>query len=506
MKRAFLLVLLLGTGTAPADVLHLVDGGVLEGRVSRTEAGFQVLLPSGATVSVPKERVASVERKPDAVETYLERRKALQSGDLPGILDLADWAAGQPGLDKAVRKLAREALVIDPASERAHILLGESRVGGVWLTGEKARRQGYCRLVRGWGDWDAKWAEDETLLSLAPAFLAKARAALASGTLQSMDLPSRVWTVLLHRAVPPSGPVAAGLMELTEGEGGAVQALAEIPEGVSGEVPCILLLPGGEGPAKAMDRWREAAGSSGAVLLCPADGGQWEAALALLRARGVLPDPNRIILAGWGGGADQALPLLERRPDAFSAAIVISGAAEVLDVPAIANAADLPLFLFEDPASVKVMHRLRNVSGAVQLGGGQAPLQTLTPDTAALSLREALACRRVPWPQRLRRALKPGDHHAWIRCGEAKAGSWVEARISPRNTIYLAGQGLERLTLDLSDDLLDLSKPVTVIGNGRTLFQGVVKADLDAALARLAKGGDRHRIVTAEVEVVFPKD
>ena len=69
---------------------------------------------------------------------------------------------------------------------------------------------------------------------------------------------------------------------------------------------------------------------------------------------------------------------------------------------------------------------------------------------------------------------------------------WLEARVTPRNTIFLAIRHLRRLTLLLSDDLVDLSQPVTVTVNGKRAYQGLLKADLKA-LAGSWKAGDRHR-------------
>ncbi len=523
------LVLLLALALpAAADVVVLTDGKTLEGQVSETDQGVQVLFPNGGSAFIPKERVARVEKKPSKVDLYLERRKALAPGDLAGMLELAEWARTQ-GLDRPAGRLAREVLSKEPGNARAHALLGEVEVCGLFLTPEEAARRGFASLSRGWGDWDQRYAEQEAALGLSPEALDMARAALAvalgSGEeaehaqAEMSKLPSRDWSLLLHRLPPQvSGPLPSGRLEFRSPGAAASElpvALAWVPPGAEGkELPCLLALPDvADGLEGTYKRWEGAARAKGVVLLCHAK----PEALSWLRARGVAVDRNRIVLAGFASGADEAWALLERRADLFASALLVSGASDAAAYPDIGNAAGLGLFVLLGQEDAPQPNRhVREVAqgliarkGRVSIRDLPGPAREFAPSVLAEALGEALAARRVPWPTRIRLQGFSGGSAAWLRVDAlepaeppgAPSESLAEARISSHNAVFLSARGVKRLTLSFSDDLLDLTKPVTVTLNGRQVFQGMVAPDLKLMLSRFREDADRHRAVTASLTV-----
>jgi len=69
------------------------------------------------------------------------------------------------------------------------------------------------------------------------------------------------------------------------------------------------------------------------------------------------------------------------------------------------------------------------------------------------------------------------------------------------NTVTTRTRGVAGLTLLLSPDRFDLSKPVTVVVNGRTAFRGRVEARLPTLLKWAAIDGDRTMLFAAELHV-----
>lgn len=522
MKRLPLLGLL-ALLPVSADVVTLTDGKTLEGRVSETPEGVRILLPDGGALFLPKARVARIEKKPTAVEVFQERRKALAPDDIEGRLLLAEWAKAQ-GFERPMQRLLREVLALDPGNLRAQTLLGKVHVGPLFLTPDEALRHGYVPLEEGWGELEARYEEDERDLGLEAGILAQAKGLLekalageadAPAQMAALALSSRAWTVLLHRREPPppAAPPATGRIEDLPG----LLAWTPQPDGAR-EIPCLLTLADGkEGLEGAYARWLPLARSQGMALFCAlkAEGALDPEALA---KRGIRPDPNRLLLGGFGSGADDGWEEIRRHPDRYAAAVLGSGAPRMEDLPDLKqNAPDLRILALLGQRAPDDWHEsLGNILPMLSPPFGMMTLKIL-PDVArelpsdvlGEALAEAKALRRVPWPRRMtRRGVSAGESQAWIRV-EALSPlpreiPAFEAQVGTRNTLFLATRGLARLTLLLSDDLVDLSKPVTVVLNGRQAFRAHVPADPGLMLAQYRRTGDRHRLVSATLTLEIP--
>lgn len=69
------------------------------------------------------------------------------------------------------------------------------------------------------------------------------------------------------------------------------------------------------------------------------------------------------------------------------------------------------------------------------------------------------------------------------------------------NTVTLTTRRVAALTLLLSPDQFDFSQPVTVIADGKTVFQGTVKKDVNALLKWAARDNDRTMLYGAELPI-----
>ena len=69
------------------------------------------------------------------------------------------------------------------------------------------------------------------------------------------------------------------------------------------------------------------------------------------------------------------------------------------------------------------------------------------------------------------------------------------------NTVNATTRGVGGFTLLLSPDQFDFSKPVKVIANGKTMFDGKVQKDLRTLLKYAALDNDRTMLFGTEVHI-----
>jgi hypothetical protein len=73
------------------------------------------------------------------------------------------------------------------------------------------------------------------------------------------------------------------------------------------------------------------------------------------------------------------------------------------------------------------------------------------------------------------------------------------------NRIEARSRGVEAFTLLLSPDQLDLNRAITVVVNGRTVFDGIVQRDIRTLLTWAARDNDRTMLFAAELAVAVPQ-
>ena len=69
------------------------------------------------------------------------------------------------------------------------------------------------------------------------------------------------------------------------------------------------------------------------------------------------------------------------------------------------------------------------------------------------------------------------------------------------NTVRVSTRGVKAFTLLVSPDVFDFDKPVQVIADGRTVFDGVVKKDLSTLMRWAAQDDDRTMLFGGEIHV-----
>jgi hypothetical protein len=69
------------------------------------------------------------------------------------------------------------------------------------------------------------------------------------------------------------------------------------------------------------------------------------------------------------------------------------------------------------------------------------------------------------------------------------------------NTVSATTRSVDTFTLLLSPEIFDFSKPVTVVANGKTVFEGRVTRSLPTLMKWAARDNDRTMLFGAEVTV-----
>ena len=221
-----------------------------------------------------------------------------------------------------------------------------------------------------------------------------------------------------------------------------------------------------------IERWNEAdlrAGCAIAVPHMPSDPGQWSETAGLAAVlvtmqqmtQKVATDFDRVYLSGRGAGVAAALAIAEKFPHRFAGVIGRSGDAG--DTPA-GNFSNLPTFFAGGGAKATAFE-----SSAKELGWDNVTLATTAQEPEIWNWMQGHP--RSSYPQEL--TLYPGKSFPtrayWleVRRGSASEGAKIHAKLErDTNSIIIDADGVPNATLFLSDQMLDLSKPIRVVTNG----------------------------------------
>jgi predicted esterase len=231
-------------------------------------------------------------------------------------------------------------------------------------------------------------------------------------------------------------------------------------------------------------------------------------------------DPDRVYLMGYSAGGDGVYQLAPRMADRFAAAAMMAGHPNDACPEGLRN---LPFALFmgaEDGA-------YNRNAVARQWGDQLAELHAADPDgyTHLVRIYPGLghwmdrkdaegvpwmaAHSRNPWPKTLvwRQGHTTHPRFSWLSVPpeEMTNGRTIRASVDGQ-TITLHSADVRRVDLLLHDALLDLDRPITVIANGHTVFEGSVARTESAIAQSLRLRPDPRMIATASVSIEIPAE
>jgi predicted esterase len=223
-------------------------------------------------------------------------------------------------------------------------------------------------------------------------------------------------------------------------------------------------------------------------------------------------DPDRIYLLGYSHGGYGAFTIGPKMADRF-AAIHADAAAPHGGHTAPENLMNTRFSCLvgeHDSAHNRLAFCKQFEEAVKKLKGERADVWPVTVEVAPGKQHSELgdhdrpaamaSSTRTAVPRSLRWKLTDGviTEFAWLRVSAPGGGQEVIATCKD-NRVELTTHGVASLDLRLDQRLVDRSKPIVVIANGQTVFEGTVAPDLRVLCRTLAERGDPVLAFDSEV-------
>jgi predicted esterase len=231
--------------------------------------------------------------------------------------------------------------------------------------------------------------------------------------------------------------------------------------------------------------------------------------------RGV--DPNRVYVIGYSAGGDGVYQLAPRMADYFAAATMCAGHPNQVTPDGLRN---LPFFLYMGGADdaynrntvVREFSAKIDVLQAADPEGYPHRLTVYPGLPHSMQNRESEAIprmaplRRATWPKRVVWKQSGNALHTqfyWLQrdADVVKVDDIYTAHVEGQHIVIEAPAASGKVTLRLSDALVDLDQPVKVTVGDKTLFEGKVPRSLATMVASLAAREDPELAATALLPV-----
>ena len=297
-----------------------------------------------------------------------------------------------------------------------------------------------------------------------------------------------------------------------------------------------------------LERWRSRLGED-YLLACPTyPSGAWftrraeELVLETIRQAGQRyhVDPDRVFLTGMSnGGIGAWLIGMHHAPLFAGLAPMASGLDNVL-MPFLANLRSTPVYIIHG-AKDQVMpvdlsrsiareldvlgypHVYREHQREHPMAGGHYFPREELPDLVAWFNRQ----RREPLPKSLT-VVRDGSHFQvfnWVRLDSTdpiatfsedlvdkrderikrRVYAKLDASIAGDNRIEVKAEHVQRYSLFLNEQLIDFSKPLMVVTNGRLSFEGTVTPSVETLLRQARLRQDPGRLFSVHLTIAIAK-
>lgn len=225
--------------------------------------------------------------------------------------------------------------------------------------------------------------------------------------------------------------------------------------------------------------------------------------------------PDRVYLLGYSAGGDGVYQLAPRMADRFASASMMAGHPNESEPLGLRN---LPFGLFmggQDESfnrnTVAAAYGERLAALRADDPEGYEHFVKIYPDHGhwmegedAEALPWMAGHVRTPWPRRI--VWDQDDVHQerfyWLGAPELATGGVIVATAEGQ-TISLNTDDVSRVDLYLSDELVDLDRPITVVVNSEVEFEGVVRRTRGAVTRSLQSRRDPRLAATAVLTVTW---
>lgn len=229
-------------------------------------------------------------------------------------------------------------------------------------------------------------------------------------------------------------------------------------------------------------------------------------------------DPNRVYLLGYSAGGDGVYQLAPRMADRWAAAAMMAGHPNETSPLGLRNIA------FTIHAGGRDAAYSRNkVAGDWQQKlaelhkadpDGYVHLVKIYPDKGHWLDGEDSSA--IPWMAKYRRNPRPA-RIVWKQ-DDVKHARFYWLAVEPNSTearaevtancigqqIDVQAKGVKRLTIRLSDQLLNLDGPITITSDGKRLFHGHVARTIAVLEKTLGEYGDPKAVYSGQLTVDLP--
>jgi len=316
------------------------------------------------------------------------------------------------------------------------------------------------------------------------------------------------------------------------------------------EYPLVICLHGAGFTGDAyLERWQTRLGER-YILACPTlmQGTWWtrraeELVLATIQdvqAR-YRVDPNRIFLTGMSNGGVGALVIGVHQGALFAGLAPMAGGLDDVLLPFLGNLRNTPAYLIHGKQDhVMPVELSRTVSKELDrlgyayvyrehdrvhpfAGGHYFPREELPELVAWLDAR-----RRDPYPPHVT-VVRDASHlgsFGWVRIDATdriaalsqsltdsqdelvaqRVYAKLDASVTRPNRIEVTTNRVRRFTLFLNRELVDVSRPLTVVTNGQESFRGILTSSAETLLRDARHRRDRGMLFSTSVTVSVPEE
>jgi len=231
-------------------------------------------------------------------------------------------------------------------------------------------------------------------------------------------------------------------------------------------------------------------------------------------------DPKRVYLLGYSAGGDGVYQLAPRMADRFGAASMMAGHPNDASPLGLRN---LPFAIYmggKDAAYNRntVAEEWGNRLGELRKADpdGYPHRVTLYPEDGhwmggkdAEALPWMAGHTRNPWPKTVvwHQGNTVHDRFYWLAVDRdtAAKGQTIHASVDGQ-TITIESDDVPQVELLLSDELLDLDEPITIIANGKTVHEARIPRTEQAIQRSLNLRPDPAMIATATITIEIPQN
>ena len=532
MRRTILLLLLVSlSALLLGDVVHTTDGRKIKGRIVREDDEVVVVRTRYGDITVNRDDIDRIERGELPEDIYRKKAKELANDDAEGHYRLGLWCK-ENGLRKEAEEEFKKAVKADPDHEGARKELGYTKVDGRWVLPRKEEKTKKSSAKKELSSSDVsqllKLVKDAVQNGLSDRLKERLK---ASDGLSEKDFEKVAEVITEWKRFKEQSQTTFTI------QSAGMETYIHLPEKYNPKkaYPLILVLHGaGDTGRNLRGAWANTRTDWGQKVRAnyivaaptwrPARWWEWPRGKDIYTVledvkNAFNVDTNRVILTGFSNGGHSTWSLGMKQPSLFAglapqAGLPVSEAGRGMDLEMLAALMHLPVFLINSAddricpaaATQQVAARYR------QLGYNNFTHKEFPSGghTAHFEFWGKL----FEWIKKRKRVLYPkkfvffSDHQEldtayWLRLEGISRRAKVSAEVKA-NTVSLKVENATRLTVYLSDRIVDLDRPVRIVVNGKKQFSGLLKRSAATAVEEALRRNDRHAVFAAAVEVDVP--